>query len=89
MPSELTEHLTFRLTPPEFNAIKQMAEDSFVSKSTMLRQLINEKNSNIDKNFNQKMLVEILMILRHQINDKDLNAILTMVDKFKQKQGIE
>ncbi len=71
-----------------------MANDNFVSKSTMIRKLINEKisntntNTNTNANLNLKILVEILMILRHQIKDEELNDILALVDAFKQKHNI-
>ncbi len=90
--SDLTEHLTLRLTIYEFNAVNKMANDNFVSKSTMIRKLINEKisntNTNTNANLNLKILVEILMILRHQIKDEELNDILALVDAFKQKHNI-
>ncbi len=88
--SDLTEHLTLRLTTYEFNAVNKMANDNFVSKSTMIRKLINEKisNTNTNANLNLKILVEILMILRHQIKDEELNDILALVDAFKQKHNI-
>uniref|UniRef100_UPI0034DFBA2D hypothetical protein n=1 Tax=Candidatus Thiodubiliella endoseptemdiera TaxID=2738886 RepID=UPI0034DFBA2D len=86
--SELTERLALRLTFDELNNLQKMADNNFVSKSTMIRQLINEKISNTNANLNLKILVEILMILRHQIKDEELNDILALVDAFKQKHNI-
>ncbi|NYT27872.1 MAG: hypothetical protein H0A76_08240 [Candidatus Thiodubiliella endoseptemdiera] len=69
--------------------IYKNGNNNFVSKSTMIRKLINEKiSNNTNANLNLKILVEILMILRHQIKDEELNDILALVDAFKQKHNI-
>ncbi|AYQ57056.1 ribbon-helix-helix protein, CopG family [Bathymodiolus thermophilus thioautotrophic gill symbiont] len=83
-----TERLTIRLPFSEMQAIKQMAKESDQSVAEIVRSMINDK-LNYDKNLNQKMLVEILMILRSQIKSEDLNRVLQMVDAFKKQQGIE
>ncbi len=85
--SDLTEHLTLRLTTYEFNAVNKMANDNFVSKSTMIRKLINEKNAT-DENLIKKMLIEVLIILRQQTDDEKLDEILSAVDAFKQQHNI-
>jgi len=86
---DLTERLTMRLTFDELNQIKAFATENSISTSGAVRQLINESLSNDQKQLNQKMLVEILMILRHKIDEAELSPILALVEEFKLQQGIK
>lgn len=86
---DLTEHITLRITRDECNKIKKFATENTLSQSAAIRLLINESLPNDQKKLEQKMLVEILMILRSKLNEADVNHILSMSDAFKQQEGIK
>ncbi len=81
----LTEKITLRLTLSEFNAISASAKKNCLSKSAMIRQIVKKDQLLGNDKKNQKMLVEILMILRSNLSDDEHNGILTEVDIFNEK----
>lgn len=83
-----TERLTIRLSLSEMQAIKKMATGLGISTSQLVRTLI-KKSMNAESNLEMKLIIEILMILRHKTEDKEISEILLAVDQFKEIKGIE
>ncbi len=90
MSNTFTEKHTVRLTREQALGIEEIAKNKNTTKTSVLRDLITSGLDN-HTNLNQKMLVEILMILRESIKeDKAIYTdILNARDDFKKLHGIK
>ncbi|CAC9530195.1 hypothetical protein [uncultured Gammaproteobacteria bacterium] len=90
MSNNFTEKHTVRLTRQQGLAVEIIAKNQNTTKTSVLRDLITSGLDN-HANLNQKMLVEILMILRESIKeDKAIYTdILNARDDFKKLHGIK
>ena len=93
MSNTFTENITVRLTREQALGIEEIAKNKNITKTSVLRDLIISglDNHTNHANLNQKMLVEILMILRESIKeDKAIYTdILNARDDFKKLHGIK
>ena len=93
MSNTFTENITVRLTREQALGIEEIAKNKNITKTSALRDLITSglNNHTNHTNLNQKMLVEILMILRESIKeDKAIYTdILNARDDFKKLHGIK
>ncbi|MBW5291200.1 MAG: hypothetical protein Rsou_0351 [Candidatus Ruthia sp. Asou_11_S2] len=80
--------MTIRLTFSEMEEINLIAQESNSSKAQIVRSMI-KKQLEPQKNLNQKILIEILMILRSDLQEDKHVKILKVVDEFKEQQGIK
>ncbi len=93
MSNNFTESIVIRLTREQALAVEEIAKNKNTTKTSVLRDLIISglDNHTNHANLNQKMLVEILMILRESIKeDKAIYTdILNARDDFKKLHGIK
>ena len=83
-----TERITIRLAFSEMEKINLIAQESNSSKAQIVRSMI-KNQLEPQNNLNQKILIEILMILRSDLQEDKHAKILKVVDEFKQQQSIK
>lgn len=84
----LTEKITIRLTLDEIRAVETLAEEKSISRSVVLRELINQ-GLDAKPNLSLDLAVESMMILRGLVgSEEDYAKIKEAVDHYKQTHGI-
>lgn len=82
------ETISIRLPSKDMVAIEDIAKQQGIPKSQAFRQVV-QRGLSSNATLNQKMLIEILMIVRSSIkSDAQYEKILKTIDEFKTIQGL-